>query len=395
MIDFMVCSDVGYDMACVIRDKTKRNGKLRSQFWYACFTDALGRRLKKSTGLTAKSKAMEMARAWEKASSEARGLRLTEARAREVISELMQSVGGESLTVFTVEQWLEHFVKQKKKSRADATGKRHEQMMREFLTFLGHRAKLNIATITSKDVAEFRERRIALGLAPATVNVDVAILSSAFNGALRQGHIAVNPCLAIERLKNKPQRKGVFSPEQVTALLKAAKGDWRGLILLAFYSGQRLLDCANLRWRDVDLISDIKTIRFQVRKTGAEIVTVVHPALEDFLLSLPAAKSDSAFIFPTVAECKANLLSKQFGQLIVLANIDPGVIRERNKSGRSVRALTFHSLRHSFSSILANAGVSEERRMALTGHSTRDMHQKYTHHQLEQLRDAISVLPSL
>jgi len=167
------------------------------------------------------------------------------------------------------------------------------------------------------------------------------------------------------------------------------------LILLAFYTGQRLLDCANLRWRDVDLVSDIKTIRFQIRKTGAEIVTVIHPALEDFLLSLPAAKSDDAFLFRSLAECKANLLSKQFGQLIVLANIDRGLIRERNKSGRSVSSLSFHSLRHSFSSILANAGVSEERRMALTGHSTRDMHAKYTHHQLAQLRDAISVLPTL
>jgi integrase len=336
---------------------------------------------------------MEMARTWEKAAEEARGLRLTEARAREVISELMQSVGGERLSVFTLEQWLEHFVRQKKKSRADATAKRHEQMMREFMAFLGSRAKLNIAAITSKDVAEFRERRIALGLAPATVNVDVAILSAAFNAALRQGHITVNPCLAIERLKNKPQRKGVFSPEQVAALLKTAEGDWRGLILLAFYSGQRLLDCANLRWRDVDLVSEIKTIRFAVRKTGAEVVTVIHPALEDYLLSLPAAKSDDAFLFPSLAECKAGLLSKQFGELMEQARIERSLIRERNKSGRSVSSLSFHSLRHSFSSILANAGVSEERRMALTGHTTRDVHQKYTHHQLEQLRDAIAVLP--
>jgi integrase len=381
-------------MACVIRDKAKRNGKLRSQFWYACYTDALGRRLKKSTGLTAKSKAMEMARTWEKASEEARGLRLTEARAREVISELMQSVGGESLTVFTVQQWLEHFVKQKKKSRADATGKRHAQTMRDFLQYLGPKARLNIAAITSKDIADFRDRRQSLGLAPATVNLDVTILSAAFNSALRQGHVSVNPCLAIEPLKNKPQRKGVFTPEQVTALLKTAKGDWRGLILLAFYTGQRLLDCANLRWRDVDLVSDIKTIRFAVRKTGADIVTVIHPALEDYLLSLPTAKSDDEYIFPTLAGRRASPLSKQFGELIALANIDRGVIRKRTTyGGRSVSALSFHSLRHSFSSILANAGVSEERRMALVGHSTRDMHAKYTHHQLAQLRDAVSLLP--
>ena len=389
-------------MACVIRDKTKRDGKLRSPFWYACFTDPLGRRLKKSTGLTAKSKALEMARTWEKASGEARQLRLTEARAREVISELMQSVGGERLTVFTVEQWFDHFVKGKKKSRSDATGKRHEQMKREFLAFLGPRSRLNIATITSKDIAEFRDRRIALGLAPATVNVDVAILSAAFNGALRQGHITVNPCLAIERLKNKPKRKGVFTPEQVSALLKTAKGDWRGLIMVAFYSGQRLQDCANLRWRDVDLVSDISTIRFAVQKTGAEVVTVIHPALEKFLRSsrkqrkvVPlTSRSDETYVFPTLAECRTGLLSKHFGELMTEAKISRGLIREGNEQGgRSVSERSFHSLRHSFSSILANAGVSEKRRMALVGHTTRDMHAKYTHHQLEQMRDAIAVLP--
>jgi integrase len=391
-------------MACVIRDQTKRNGKLRSKFWYACFTDALGRRLKKSTGLTAKSKALEMARTWEKASAEARQLRLTEARAREVISELMQSVGGESLTVFTVEAWLEHFVKGKRKSRSEKTAERHEHTKREFMEFLGPRARQNIAAITSKDIAEFREQRIALGLAPATVNVDVAILSSAFNAALRQGHVTVNPCLAIEPLKNKPQRKGVFLKEQVAALLKTAEGDWKGLIMVGFYCGQRLMDCVTLRWQNIDLVSDIKTIRFQVRKTGAEVVTVIHPALEKFLRSLRkqrkviplTSQSDDAFVFLSLAERRASWLSFNFGLLIDQAKIARGVIRERNEaSGRSVSSLSFHSLRHSFSSILANSGVSEELRMTIVGHSTRAMHAKYTHHELERLRDAISVLPTL
>jgi integrase len=287
-------------MASVVKDS--RN---RSPYWIACYTDATGRRLKKSTGLTAKSKAMEMARALQKASDEARRGALTEARTRELLSEVLQSVNGEGLHVFTVTQWFDHFVNQKKKSRAAATGKRHAQTMREFMAFLGPRAKLNIAAITSRDIASFRDHRHSLGLAPATVNIDVAILSAAFNAALRQGHVSVNPCLAIKPLKNKPQRKGVFTPEQVAALLKAAKGDWRGLILLAFYSGQRLLDCANLRWRDVDLVSGIKTIRFQVRKTGAEVVTVIHQALEDYLLSLPTPDADDEYIFSTLAGRRA------------------------------------------------------------------------------------------
>jgi integrase len=379
-------------MASVVRLKPAG----RSPFWFACYTDALGRRLKKSTKLTSKSKALEMARALQKASDEGRRGALTEARTRELLSEVLQSVNGEGLQVFSAADWFEHFVKGKKKSRSAATAKRHEQTMREFMEFLGHRAKLNIAAITSRDIASFRDHRHALGLAPATVNIDVAILSAAFNAALRQGHVTVNPCLAIEPLKNKPKRKGTFTPEQVAALLKTAEGDWRGLILVAFYTGQRLLDCANLRWRDVDLLSDIKTIRFEVRKTGAEIVTVIHPSLEDYLLRLPTAKSDDDYIFPSLAERRASLLSKRFGDLMELARIERGVIRERTTyGGRSVSALSFHSLRHSFSSILANAGVSEERRMALTGHTTRDMHAKYTHHELERLRDAIALLPSL
>jgi site-specific recombinase XerD len=52
-------------------------------------------------------------------------------------------------------------------------------------------------------------------------------------------------------------------------------------------------------------------------------------------------------------------------------------------------------LRHSFVSQLASANVSEEQRMELTGHSTRDVHKLYTELKLEQLQKAIALLPTL
>jgi len=128
---------------------------------------------------------------------------------------------------------------------------------------------------------------------------------------------------------------------------------------------------------------------------------VIHPALEKYLLlslSIPkSTKSNESFLFSTVAQRKVSPLSKHFRKLMDRARIEQRMIRERSKSGsgRSVNALSFHSLRHSFSSILANAGISEERRMALTGHATRDVHQRYTHHELERLRDAVAVLPTI
>jgi integrase len=378
-------------MSSIIKDY---RGK--SPYWIACYRGPDGRRLKKSTKLTAKSKALEIARALEKASVEARRGALTEARTRELLSEVLQAVNGEGLHVFTTAEWFAHFVAQKKKSRSAKTGARHEQTMREFIEFLGPKARLNIAAITSRDIASFRDKRESLGLAPATVNLDVIILSSAFASAWKQGHISVNPCAAIEPLKDKPGRKGVFTPEQVSALVRAAEGDWKGLILMAFYVGARLSDAANLRWKDIDLVSEIKTIRFQPRKGGGEVVTVIHPALEDYLLSLPAPASDDEFIFAALAQRNASTLSNAFRKIMEQARIEHHEIRKRiSKGGRSVSALSFHSLRHSFATTLANAGIPEELRMLLTGHTTRAIHQRYSHHDLEALRDAVSVLPRI
>lgn len=378
-------------MAYVVKDARKR-----SPYWYAVYRDSTGRYLKKSTGLTARSKALEVAAALQRAENMAQERSLTEARLRDLLSETLQRVTGEGLRVFTVEQWFDHFVKQKRESRSGKTAARHEQTMREFINFLGPRAHLNIAAITSKHVADFRDHRKSLGLAPATLNLDIAILSSAFNSAWKQGHILVNPCAAVEALKNNAQRKSIFTPEQVQALVKVAEGDWKGLILVAFYTGARLNDCANLRWRDIDLVSEIKTIRFEVGKTSGEVVTVIHPVLEDYLLSLPTPETDDAFLFPSLAQRRSvSPLSNRFRKLMEEARIEQRVIRERGKGGCRVNALSFHSLRHSFSSILANAGVPEELRMALTGHATRATHRVYTHHELASLRNAVSVLPRI
>ncbi len=77
------------------------------------------------------------------------------------------------------------------------------------------------------------------------------------------------------------------------------------------------------------------------------------------------------------------------------AQISGRVIGERNESGRTTRTLSFHSLRHSFSSAMANAGVAEELRMKLVGHSNREVHAKYTHHELKASQQAISTLPAI
>src|SRR4029453_11183531 len=139
-------------LACVIRKKPLE----RFPYWIACFTDADGRRLKKSTGLTSKSKAQRFADKLQAAADEARARTLTEQRARQIISELVASVhGGDGLRSFTVRQWFDHVCKIKAKSRDKDTLAKYEQIASEFCAFLGRGADLDILSVTSADVRRF------------------------------------------------------------------------------------------------------------------------------------------------------------------------------------------------------------------------------------------------
>src|ERR1700720_820204 len=121
-------------MACVI--KLKPAG--RSPYWYACFTDPTGKRLKKSTEETDKRKALRVCLQYQRAADLARDKALTEERAREVISEIVASVhGGQGLRTFTVRQLFEHFRKIKAKSQSPKTALKYAQIARQFLDFVG------------------------------------------------------------------------------------------------------------------------------------------------------------------------------------------------------------------------------------------------------------------
>jgi integrase len=345
---------------------------------------------------------MQMCMQWQRAADMARERTLTEERAREVISEIVASVhGGEGLRSFTPRQWFEQFGKIKAKSQSPKTALKYGRLSRQFLEFLGPKADLNILAVTSEDVRRFREQRETTGLSAGTLNDDITLLSAIFNGAWRDHVISNNPCTAIEPVKDKlskrKRRKAPFSPSQVAALIEAAPSDdWKGLIMVAFYTGARQNDCANLKWRHVHLLGKVKKIAFDIAKTDDEIEVPIHPALEDYLLSLPTPKSDEEYLFPSLAGRRSTNLSKQFSRLMDAARIDNRDVRKRGEGAtRDVRALSFHSLRHSFVSQLASANVSEEQRMELTGHSTRDVHKIYTELKLEQLAKAVALLPTL
>jgi site-specific recombinase XerD len=71
------------------------------------------------------------------------------------------------------------------------------------------------------------------------------------------------------------------------------------------------------------------------------------------------------------------------------------LLREGNGEGRKQWSLSFHSLRHSFNSALANAGVDVEVRQELTGHASAEQNESYTHRHIESLRKAVMKVPPI
>jgi len=388
----------------------------RSPFWYACFYDTRGKQVKRSTGLTSRSRALRMAVKLEEAARLARARTLTEERARELISEIVESVHGEGLRSFSTRAWFEHFVKIKADSQDSKTVAKYEQIKKLFLDFLGDKADLNIVAVSSADVRGFRDQRKANGVTATTLNDNLTILSAYFNAAWRDHVISNNPCTAVEAVKDEltpaKRQKQPFTIAQVGALLKTARGDWAGLIRMAFYTGARLHNCVTLRFRNLDFTADPPLVIFErYSKHGDEHRVPMHPSLKDHLaglvtttrrgkvIELPAAKRDD-FLFPSLAGCRVANLSKQFGKIMAAAGIENRKVREGVKgkgrsAARNVLALGFHSLRRTNVSCLANAGVSEERRMKLAAHATRDIHQGYTHHELAELGKDVARLPAL
>src|SRR6202035_5671576 len=108
--------------------------------------------------------------------------------------------------------------------------------------------------------------------------------------------------------------------------------------------------------------------------------------LEEYLLSLPSSDSPKAPIFPELHKKPGSGksgLSMAFKRIMARAGIDGGGLGERlGTAGRNLSALSFHSLRHSFNSALANSGVSQELRQKLTGHASVEMNRLYTHTEL-------------
>lgn len=372
--------------------------RTRSPFWFAAYTASDGRRLKKSTKTSDRSLALKIALGWEELSKAGRAGRLVESQARKVISEIHERANGEPMHFHTALAWLNEWLAQKKGVTSERTLLKYTQITGEFISHLGDKVSAPLGAVSPREVRSFRDLLAKEGHSATTVNGALKILAAPFNAAVRLGYIAINPCAGVEHLRDEADiEKDVFTVEQVQKLVAVAEEDWKGVILAGFFTGLRLRDVTELRWDSVDFENGL--LRVKTKKTGAIVLLPLHPDLSAWL-EKQTRGIGKAPIFPELAGKTGggkSGLSMAFRRVMNRAEIVGRVLRKRdaNGAGRALNSLTYHSLRHSFNSALANAGVAQELRQKLTGHASKAMNAKYTHHELNALRAAVSVLPNV
>ncbi|MEI6606236.1 MAG: site-specific integrase [Verrucomicrobiota bacterium] len=333
---------------------------------------------------------------------------LTGPAARKYLGQFLAIATGETLHNFTIETWVAEWLRRKRRDSSKATMARYDGHLGAFLSWLGpDRSKKPLESVTPLHVRQWRESLQDAGRAGKTVLAYLKDLGGAYRAAIREGLVSFNPCAALEAIdtSDSMERKP-FTLAEVSDLLAAAPSpEWHGLMLVAAFTGLRLGDAAKLSWQAVDLAAkQITLIPSKTKKKKREVRIPIHPDLLAYLENAPVASdSPTAPVFSELSKLTIGArtgLSQTFNGIMQAAGVDRGQASRTVEEGQATVGRVnyergFHSLRHTFTSWLRNAGVSEEDRMSLTGHSTRESHQIYSHASDQAGRDAISKLPTL
>jgi integrase len=380
-------------MASVHRDPRFPKG-----VWYCQYRLSTGRRTVRSTGRYRKAEAEIICQAWQQAENEAGAGELTKDRIGTILNETLTRLGESPIERISVKDWLEDWLASKGKVSA-RTQVAYKQIVREFLSFLGPQgANRRLESITERDIERFTSLLRTDGRSATTINKLVRkYLSAPFERARKLGKIRYNPVMVTEAEKAGSLAKGTFTGEQVTALLRVADTDWRGAILFAYATGARLGDVANLKWSNLDVASGVVT--FQEQKSGNKSLLGLHPDFLDWIAEKPAPEDSEAFVFPSLAGRPLNSshgLSATFVRLLDEAGIEKRLLRSGNAGkGRSVRALSFHSFRHTAASNVFNQASLKEITRRVINHAAGGVVDRYIHEDLEAIRQAVNLIPRL
>ncbi len=203
-------------------------------------------------------------------------------------------------------------------------------------------------------------------LAPKTANDYLEAARCLFNWLQKNGRVGSNPLVSVEKVATmgrETRQRRAFTDEEMRGLLEIA-GTHRPVYLIAVHTGLRRSEIAALKWSDftLDAVTPFVQVRASTTKNGKPAAMRLHPELVAALVELKTKADDSDLVFPRMPRIE------RFKRDLKKAKI-------AYTDGRGHFA-DFHSLRKTFGTNLAKAGVPSRVAMALMRHSDRRLTDK-------------------
>ena len=272
------------------------------------------------------------------------------------------------------------------RGRAENTVKAYGRDVLDFFEFLIRVRELkDLEEVTRNEVRAF-----LFGLRGRNQNVSLArklsSLRAFFRFMVREGRLTENPAQEVEPPRFPKKQPRFLGVDEAFALVDAPDAESpvglrdRAALELAYSSGLRVGELVGMNLGDLDLAQGLARVR---GKGGRErIVPMGRKAVESLRRYL-AVRSEVAG--PQKADATAALfLGRRGGRLsdrVFRRQVDGYVNRLSLESG-----LSPHALRHTFATHMLEAGADIRAIQELLGHASLSTTQKYTHLNLDHLR---------
>lgn len=213
-------------------------------------------------------------------------------------------------------------------------------------------------------------------------------LKAAFNKAIIWGFIENNPFTSF-RLPKIPRSFPAFITEKELMLIikNTAHKYMQDIFLTAFCTGLRLSELINLTWKAVDLenktLTVLNTEFFTAKGKRERIIPLNSVMLKLLKRKFNQGKDPERIIFCRIKDVKLNqdYISKKFKKAVRKSKLNDN--------------LKFHSLRHSFASLLIQRGVSIYVVKELLGHQDIKTTQIYCHLEQSNLSSIINLIGNI
>ncbi len=280
----------------------------------------------------------------------------------------------------TLYEFTEEYSAYSRTSKSKKTVELDELAMKNAKQFLGN---VPIDSITTQRMEQFKSALLE-DYSPTSVNMIMRSLKAAFAKALSWKQIEEDPMRAVTYLRIPEEDAPFMSLDDIDKLREVtSSGLYRDFIETALYTGMRLGEIRNLSWDDIDFVN----MKIRVRNTESfstkskkERTIPLHPRLaEIFSLHSEVDHSPYVFIRPDFKQVDPGTANKKFRKYCKKADLDT--------------RYHFHTLRHTFASHLAMAGVSLYFIQKMLGHQSIETTTRiYAHLQPEPLMNAVKAL---